>query len=170
MSFQLKDVLETAGPTASLVFASWILLQLLGQKFTSAFDRYRSLATEYRAEETSNARKRHIAEQLPLYKRRCEQMQRATVIGVVAAMLLIFTLLSGTVGTIIGRDGPPLKYAGAGSAVIGLSLLLWAASYLLLENRNVVDALHSELKDMPEIARQAGVVADDLKSPDASAE
>jgi hypothetical protein len=141
MSFELRDVLETAGPTAGLIFASWIFLQLLGQKFVSAFDRYRSLATEYRAHETSVDRRRHIAEQIPLYKRRCEQMQRATVIGVAAAMLLIFTLLAGTVETILGLDWSPLKYAGALAAVGGLSLLLWAATHLLLENRNVVDAL-----------------------------
>lgn len=30
MSLELRDVLETAGPTASLIFASWMFLQLLG--------------------------------------------------------------------------------------------------------------------------------------------
>ncbi|MDR5806541.1 DUF2721 domain-containing protein [Caballeronia sp. LZ001] len=122
---------------------------LLGQIFVSAFDRYRTLVTEYRAIETSNNRRRHIAEQIPLYKRRCEQMQRATVIGAIAAMMLIFTLLSGTNVTIIGHDWAPLKYLGAASTVIGLALLLWAASYLILENRCVIDVLHSEVKDLP---------------------
>ncbi len=41
MAFELKDVLQTAGPTASLVFASWIFLQLLSQKFQESFSRYR---------------------------------------------------------------------------------------------------------------------------------
>jgi hypothetical protein len=27
--------------------------------------------------------------------------------------------------------------------------LLWASSFLILDNRSVVDALHSELKDLP---------------------
>jgi hypothetical protein len=160
MNFQLKDVLQTAGPTASLIFASWIFLQLLGQKYVSAFDRYRALASEYRVEGTTEARRRHLAEQIPLYKRRCEQMQRATVIGVYAAMLLIFTLLSGTVETVIGNESPLLKYAGAGAAILGLTLLLWAAALLLLENRNVIDALHSEVKDIPDAARKAGVDGD----------
>jgi len=75
-------------------------------------------------------------------------------------MLLIFTLLAGTVETIAGQDWPALKYAGAGAAVGGLSLLIWAATFLLLENRNVIDVLHSEVKDVPEVARTAGVTGD----------
>jgi hypothetical protein len=102
MNFELKDVLQTAGPTAALVFASWIFLQLLTQKFTAAFERYCALATEYRADGVSDERQRHLAEQIPIYKRRCEQMQRATLLGVIAAILLIFTLLAGTLETILG--------------------------------------------------------------------
>jgi len=157
MAFQLKDVLQAAGPTASLIFASWIFLQLLGQKYISAFSRYRTLVSEYRNGGADDTRRRHLAEQIPLYKRRCEQMQRATVIGVAAATLLIFPLLAGTVETIVGNESLLLKWAGALSTVLGLSLLLWAAVYLLLENRNVVAALHSEVKDLPDLADKAGV-------------
>jgi hypothetical protein len=83
-----------------------------------------------------------------------------TVIGVVAAMLLIFTLLAGTVEAVVGEIAVS-KYAGAASAVRGLSLLMRAAVYLLLENRNVIDALHSEVvKDLPSVAKKSGVRAD----------
>ena len=160
MSFQLKDVLQTAGPTASIVFASWIFLQLLGQKYVSAFDRYRQLVAEYRESQGNDARREHLGEQIPLYKQRCEQMQRATVLGVIAAMLLIFVLLAGTVETIVGTEIGWLKWAGAGAAVIGLGLLIYAASYLILENRHVIDALHSEVKDLPDVAQRANVAGD----------
>lgn len=160
MSFQLKDVLQTAGPTASLIFASWIFLQLLGQKYVSAFDRYRQLVAEYRTSSGNDARREHLGEQIPLYKRRCEQMQRATVIGVIASMLLIFVLLAGTIETIAGDEIGWLKWAGAGAAVGGLGLLLYAASYLILENRHVIDALHSEVKDLPDVADRANVKGD----------
>lgn len=164
MSFELKDVLQTAGPTASLIFASWIFLQLLGQKYVSAFDRYRQLVAEYRSSPGNDVRREHLAEQIPLYKRRCEQMQRATVIGVVAAMLLIFVLLAGTIETIAGTEIAWLKWAGASATVIGLGLLIYAASYLILENRHVIDALHSEVKDLPDVAGRANVDGDDRRS------
>jgi len=163
MSFQLKDILQTAGPTASIVFASWIFLQLLGQKYVSAFDRYRQLVAEYRESPENEARREHLGEQIPLYKRRCEQMQRATVIGVIAAMLLIFVLLAGTVETIAGTEIGWLKWMGAAAAVIGLGLLIYAAFYLILENRHVIDALHAEVKDLPNVANRANVVGDGQK-------
>jgi hypothetical protein len=157
MDFQLKDILQTAGPTAALVFASWMFLQLLTQKFTSTFSQYRALIAEYRSADVSDQRRQHLGEQIPVYKRRCEQMQRATVIGVVAAILLIFTLLAATVETIFGGDLPVLKYAGAAASVLGLSALLWAAVYLILENKSVVATVISEMKDLPSVSMRSGV-------------
>ena len=64
-------------------------------------------------------------------------------------MLRIFTLLAGTVETVSG------KYVGAATAIIGLATLLGEAGYLILENRNIIDALDSEVKDIPEMAEGA---------------
>lgn len=78
------------------------------------------------------------------------------VIGVAAAMPPISTLLAGTIETILGSEWPGLKYVGSFTTLAGLTVFLWAATYLLLQNRHVVDALHSELKDRPDVAREAG--------------
>src|ERR1700710_1342785 len=92
MHFQLKDLLEAIGPTASLVFAAWIFLSFLQSRYVAAFERYRELANDFRKDGESD-RKESIARQIKIYKNRCIQMQRATQIGVVSAMLLIGTLV-----------------------------------------------------------------------------
>jgi hypothetical protein len=64
MQFEMKDVLSSAGPAASLIFAAWIFLQLLNSRYDAAFDRYRSLVSEYRdkqQERPDDQRKRAFA-------------------------------------------------------------------------------------------------------------
>ena len=58
MDFELKEVLNTAGPTATLVFASWIFLTYLNQRYISAYYRYRSLISEYRNHRDQDQRQR----------------------------------------------------------------------------------------------------------------
>jgi len=48
MSFEMKDLLSSVGPAASLIFAAWIFLQLLNSWYMAAFDMYRSFVKEYR--------------------------------------------------------------------------------------------------------------------------
>jgi hypothetical protein len=48
MDFELKDVLGAIGPSASIVFAAWIFMGFLQQRYTAAYERYRSLIEDYR--------------------------------------------------------------------------------------------------------------------------
>src|SRR5215210_4820578 len=108
MDFELKDLLEALGPTASLIFAAWIFLSFLQSRYTAAYERYRALISEFR-EGLEDARRRHnIRDEVMLYKKRVELMRRATNIGVAAAILLISTLVSAGVSVMLG-DPEPLK-------------------------------------------------------------
>jgi hypothetical protein len=48
MEFKLKDVLDAVGPTASLIFAAWIYLSFLQQRYSSGYQNYRDLVSMYR--------------------------------------------------------------------------------------------------------------------------
>jgi hypothetical protein len=84
LEFQLKDLLQAVGPTASLIFAAWIFLSFLQSRYTSAYERYRSLLQEFRTHEAKDRRRETLQDQILEYKRRCEQMKTATNIGVIA--------------------------------------------------------------------------------------
>jgi hypothetical protein len=86
-AFQLKDLLEAIGPTASLIFAAWIFLSFLQARYTTANERYRSLLDEFRQHTSQDARRSSLRDQITEYKRRCEQMRLATNMGVSAAIL-----------------------------------------------------------------------------------
>jgi hypothetical protein len=86
MDFELKDLLDAIGPSASLIFAAWIFLTFLQARYTSAYDRYRGLIEKYRAGVDDKTEKHNVADQVLLYRSRVEQMRRATNVGVVAAI------------------------------------------------------------------------------------
>jgi hypothetical protein len=44
VNFELKDVMEAVGPSAALAFAAWLYLQLLQQRYSAGYTRYRELA------------------------------------------------------------------------------------------------------------------------------
>ena len=50
MDFELKDLLEAIGPNATLIFAAWIFLSFLQQRYTAAYDRYRALVPRQRGQ------------------------------------------------------------------------------------------------------------------------
>jgi hypothetical protein len=87
--FELKDLLQALGPTASLIFAAWIFLSFLQSRYSAAYERYRSLLDEFRQHSNRDRRRESLHEQILEYKRRCEQMRRATNLGVIAAICLI---------------------------------------------------------------------------------
>jgi hypothetical protein len=159
MEFDLKDVLEAVGPTASLVFAAWIYLSFLQQRYAGAYDRYRSLIDEYRTADLQDHRKTNVRDQILLYKQRCEQMRLATNLGVFAAIILILTLVTGALSAIFPSAGF-LKYIGAAGALIGLLMVIAAAIPVILENNLIQRAIESEISDLPEISEAAGQPAD----------
>jgi hypothetical protein len=145
LSIDLKELLETIGPTASLVFAAWIFLSYLQARFEAAAVRYRELLDEFR-EQRASARHDSVRRQILLYKRRCTWMRRATDIGVVSAMLLIATLVIGAINVAAPNDVLPI--VAAVCAIVGLSLVIAAASLVLLENRLMQRALDDESTDV----------------------
>jgi hypothetical protein len=68
MDFDLKDVLEAIGPSAALVFASWIFLGFLEQRYVAAYERFRKLVEEYRANQSSKTRHQNLRDQIRLYR------------------------------------------------------------------------------------------------------
>jgi uncharacterized membrane protein len=145
LSIDLKELLETIGPTASLVFAAWIFLSYLQARFEAAAVRYRELLDEFR-EQRASARHDSVRRQILLYKRRCTWMRRATDIGVVSAMLLIATLVIGAIN--VAAPNEVLPIVAAVCAIVGLSLVIAAASLVLLENRLMQRALDDESTDV----------------------
>jgi hypothetical protein len=157
MTFQLKDFLDALGPTASLIFAAWIFLSVLQQRYTAAYERYRALIQQYRGSEESERRRHNIEHQILLYARRCEQMRRATNIGVIAAMSIIVGLIVAGLNVVLGEVGV-LKYAAVVFVLGGLVLVIVAAGYMVLENTLIRSALHAEPDDIPGLV---GTIAHD---------
>jgi len=164
MNFELKDVLSAVGQSASIVFAAWIFMGFLQQRYTAAYARYRSLIEDYRHGRLSAARRGNIKDQVMLYKRRCELMRTATNVGLVAAILLIATLIMGAVNSVFAELSL-LKYLGAACAVAGLALVIAAAILVIVENSIIQRATDSELLDVPDLARGSGQVDGDITDP-----
>jgi hypothetical protein len=150
MDFELKDLLEAIGPNATLIFAAWIFLSFLQQRYTAAYDRYRALVEQYRGNADSTTRHRNVKGQVLLYKRRCEQMKLATNIGVVSAMLLITALISAGL-SVIFEDAGFLKYVVAVASIVGLVLVMCSAGFVLVENSLVQRAIDNDPSDIEDL-------------------
>jgi hypothetical protein len=158
MEFSMKDLMEAIGPSASLIFASWLFLSFLQTRYNSAYDRYRALIQERRerlrtaddqAPEDADRHQRSVKEQIALYRRRCEQMRHATNIGVLAAILLIVTILCSGLQVVAPQLGM-LRYVAAAGALLGLGLLVLAAAFVIAENVLIRHAMNDEAADLPE--------------------
>jgi hypothetical protein len=163
MDFQLKDILTAIGPTASIVFAAWISVTVLQERYTAAFQRYRSLIQECRDGHVSGDRHANVREQVLLYKRRFEMMGRAINLGLLAAILLITTLIGGALNVVF-PNWPVVQGLSTGCAMVGFILVILAAVLVIRENSIVKRALAAELLDLPELAEmtgnQAGYIGD----------
>jgi hypothetical protein len=151
MQFDLQRVLNTAGPTASLIFASWILLSVLQERYSSAHDHFRELATELRTNPLVGSLHANGEEQLRLYKRRCHLLHAAITTALIAAIFLITTIITGTVYLVLPQLAV-LKYVSVGCSVIGLLLVIGAAVVVLAENTLVRRVLDREVSDIPALA------------------
>jgi hypothetical protein len=153
MGFDLKDVLTTVGPTTGLIFASWLFLQYLNQRYVSAHDRYRALIAEYRQGDGQNPRRHSLMDQIRLYRRRCDEMRWATNIGLLAAMLLIVGLLAAFL-QLVSKSLDFLKFVSVGASVLGLLLVIGAAALVMVENMLLKRAIESDSSDIPELFEQ----------------
>jgi hypothetical protein len=152
MDFELKDVLDAVGPTASLIFAAWIFLSFLQQRYVAAYENYRKLIAEYRGLGGSHERRASLGEQIVQYKARCELMRKATNVGVCAAILLIMALVAGALHVMFELQ--LLKYASAAFALLGLLTVAAAAVFVLRENTGIRATMDSDLSDLHDLAQK----------------
>ena len=155
MNFDLANVLKVVGPNSALIFAAWIFMGFLQQRYIAALDRYRSLISSYRDGGLNETRAQNVSDQILLYKVRCELMRKATNLGLIAAILLILTLIGGAIDAIF-KSAAPVKYMSTMCALGGLALIILAAVLVIKENTIIQRAIDSELLDVPELARGSG--------------
>jgi hypothetical protein len=154
-SFSLRELLETMGPTSSLIFAAWIFLTFLQQRYTAAFDRYRALVHEFREHDRTDERRTARLKQLvALYKHRCDQMRVATNRGVLSAMMLIGCVIVGALQVCLQYAVPAaenLKYVAAVLGIGGLAMVIASAFMVIRENTSLREAIEGELTDVDDL-------------------
>ena len=164
MDFDLANILKAIGPAASIIFAAWIFMGFLQARYDAAVDRYRDLVDRYRTVDLSGSRKGNIRDEIICYKRRCELMSRANTIGLVSAILLILTLITGELALIF-QNVSFLKYISAGSALLGFGLVIVATVIVLIEGSITHRQINSELLDVPDLAEGTGQQVGDITDP-----
>ncbi len=152
--FQLNKVLQAIGPNASIIFAAWIFMGFLQQRYDAATDRYRSAVGDYRSEAHEGNRASNLKRQVLAYRRRCKLMTWATLIGLVAAILLISSLIFGAVNAIV-PNVTIVTASGTVAAIGGFVLVIIATLIVIVEGRVVSRQIDDELRDVPELARNA---------------
>jgi hypothetical protein len=75
---QLSEVLKAIGPNALIVFAAWIFVGFLQQRYDAAIDRYRAAVGDHRSETHNDSRGAHLKDQLLKYRYRCRLMVWST--------------------------------------------------------------------------------------------
>ena len=164
MNLDLANVLKVIGPAASLIFAAWIFVGFLQTRYDAAVERYRDIIEKYRTSDLSGSRKANLVDQIVHYKRRCELMSKATGCGLVSAILLIFTLISGGLALTF-PDVLILKFLSAGAALIGMLLVIAGTVIVILEGRIIYRQIQSELLDVPDLAESIGQKAGAINDP-----
>lgn len=152
---QLSDVLKAIGPNASIVFAAWIFMGFLQQRYDAALDRYREAVGDYRSNGHDVGRAENLKAQVLAYRRRCRLMSRASTIGLAAAILLIGSLIFGALDVILPQSAT-LTVLGVATAIGGFVLVIVAAFIVIAEGRVVERQIDDELRDVPELAEEAG--------------
>jgi hypothetical protein len=145
----VKEFLSAVGPTASLIFAAWIFLSFLQQRYSTAYELYRQLIAEYRARSDDPQRRDTLRVQILEYKRRCEHMRRSTQIGVIAAILLILSIMFGGIATLV--DIRWIFVVCVVCVPLGLGLVIVAAAFVLQENFRLQVIIDSEIADQREL-------------------
>lgn len=155
--FQLKDVLQAIGPTASIVFAAWIFMGFLQQRYDSASERYKATVDQYRDKSLPKERRANLKDQALRYRRRCLLMLRATRAGLLAAMLLISALVVRVADVVFPRY-PALAVAGTALAAFGFLLVILSAAIVYGESLVVGRQTDAELLDVPDVAQAIGSI------------
>lgn len=152
MDFKMKDVLDAVGPSASLVFAAWIFLSFLQQRYSAAFQTFRSLVDAYRKGDLPEDRRAALEAQVRLYRRRCDWMRWATNIGIASAVCFLLTLLHG-LAAVLWPDATAIRFSGAAFSAAGYTLVIVAAVLTFVENSASAGALDDEVRDLKSLER-----------------
>ena len=147
---QLGEVLKAVGPNASIVFAAWIFMGFLQQRYDAAIDRYREAVGDYRSNDHGEDRAGNLKDQIMTYQQRCKLMGWATLVGLLSAILLIAALIFGAFDIIIPKN-PLITFAGTATAIIGFLLVIVAACFVIAEGRIVHRQLDDELRDVADL-------------------
>jgi len=150
---QLADVLKAVGPNASIIFAAWIFMGFLQQRYDNAVDRYRQSVADYRAHDHEENRAGNLREQILLLRRRCRLMGRSVLIGLIAAILLITSLIFGALDVIVPHVAA-ITTGGVVTALAGFVLVIVAAGYVIVEGRIVGRQIDDELRDVDDLTRE----------------
>jgi uncharacterized membrane protein YraQ (UPF0718 family) len=155
MSFALSDILKAIGPAASIIFAAWIFMGFLQQRYDAAVGRYRQSISDFRTGRHATDRQDNIREQILVFKHRCELMNYACQVGLLSAILLLLTLIAGGLDAIIPHSAA-LAVFGSVCAFAGLAMVIAGAVLVLMEASYAHRQLDAELLDVPELARKTG--------------
>lgn len=142
-------------PAASILFAAWIFIGFLQQRYDAAIERYRACIAEFRGSDMSNERRCNFQEQVLIYRPRCKLISYSSMTGLVLAIVLLLALISGEL-SIVSPAIDGLKYVGAVAAMLGFVLIIVAAVLVIVESTITHRQIASELMDTPELARSVG--------------
>jgi hypothetical protein len=155
VTFELSDILKAIGPSASIIFAAWIFMGFLQQRYDAAISRYRGAISDYRSFKHAPDRRDNVQEQILVYKRRCELMGYACFSGLASAILFLLTMIAGGLDVIIPHK-PALALLGAGTALGGFGLVIAATVLVIFEATYTQRQLDTELLDVPDLANKTG--------------
>jgi hypothetical protein len=155
MNYEMSDILKAVGPSASIIFAAWIFMGFLQQRYDAAITRYRQAISDFRTNEHGSDRHDNIREQILIYKRRCELMNYACQTGLTAAGLFLITLLAGE-GAVIFGDLAVFTITGSAAVFLGMLLVIAAAVLVFWESSYTPLQLDAELLDVPGLAGKTG--------------
>src|SRR4051812_22104496 len=152
----LTEILKTVGGSAAIIFAAWIFMGFLQQRYDAAVERYRAVIDEYRSGNASASRCDNIREQVQIYKYRCVLMAYSNLLGLTAAILLLVTVMLGEL-VVVFPAAAALNYVGAVTTILGLALIIASAAIVIREGTITRRQLDSELLDIPELAESTGM-------------
>ena len=152
---QLSDVLKAVGPNAAIVFAAWIFMAFLQQRYDGALDRYRTAVGDYRSNQHDPTRADNLKHQVLSYRRRCRLMSGATLVGLLAAILLIGSLIFAALDIIVPKS-EIITVCGIATAMGGFVLVIVAAVIVIAEGLVVERQIDDELRDVSNLAEGAG--------------
>lgn len=147
---QLGDFLKAIGPNAAIVFAAWIFMGFLQQRYDSAVDRFRDAVGDFRSHQHEENRSGNLKNQILMYRRRCRMMGWATVVGLISAIFLISSLIFGGLDVILPHSSW-ITFIGIVTSFAGFGLVIVAAVIVIAEGFSVNRQLDDETRDVPEL-------------------